>query len=291
MPLTVAVLCSQTQDFLRRYFFSVNRPKVSFAIDGIRYVGQNVAILALINWFPANGASALWLVSAVAAVGSLAALPCIPQLKYSFSAFLSVSLHGWHFSKWLFASTLVVAAFNNLFYFASGILLGVGAVGAMKAAFTMVSIANVVIEACVNVIPASASRKFMSNGRRGLIAYLLKVTIYGTVAIVSLLGVVVIAPKFWLHFFFGPQFSSYWTLVQWYAAYEILLFLAMVVGTWYRTLERTRLIFYAVSFSVIVSITVAYPLIVNFGVAGAVVGLALGQLAQTLFMLVYAAWR
>jgi O-antigen/teichoic acid export membrane protein len=58
-----------------------------------------------------------------------------------------------------------------------------------------------------------------------------------------------------------------------------------MIGTWYRTLESTRLIFVSYAFSVIISLAVAYPLISTFGVTGAVVGLLIGQFAQVVFML------
>jgi O-antigen/teichoic acid export membrane protein len=288
LPLAAAVLCSQAQDFLRRYFFSVDRPKVSFAIDACRYIGQIVAILSLTSWLPASGVMALWLIAATALLGSLAALPCIPELKYSLSVTISTGLRGWHFSKWLIASTLLVMAVGNLFYFSSAILLGAAAVGAMRAASNVVGIANVIIEAAVNVIPARAAREFTSGGRDGLIKYLTKVAIYGTIAAASVLGVFVIAPRFWIHFFFGPEFESYWVLVPWSAAIQIVIFLGLVVGTWYRTFENTRFILYANGFSAIVSLAVAYPLIISFGVTGAVIGTLCGQLAQLVFMLMAA---
>jgi O-antigen/teichoic acid export membrane protein len=284
-PLAVAILFSQAQDFLRRYFFAAARLKVSFVIDLIRYIGQNVAMLAMISWLPANSITALWLLSATAAMSSLAAWPFIPAMHYSFRAILSAGLRGWHFSKWLIASTLLFSVFTTLFSFAVGILLGTAAVGAMRAAFTLVSITNVVIEAGVNVISADASRKFISNGRRGLITYLKEVAVYGALAITCMLGVIVIAPRFWLHLFFGPEFESYSTLVPWYAANAILIFLGFVIGTWYRTLEDTRPIFYANAFSTIFSLIIAYPLITNFGVTGAVVGILMGQFVQVVFML------
>ena len=109
-----------------------------------------------------------------------------------------------------------------MFSFAAGILLGTSAVGAMRAAFTLVGIANVVIEASVNVISAGASRKFMSKGRHELVAYLKKVTAFGVVALASLMAAIVIAPKYWLRLIFGPEFGAYWILVLWYAGYEIL---------------------------------------------------------------------
>jgi O-antigen/teichoic acid export membrane protein len=158
----------------------------------------------------------------------------------------------------------------------------------MKAAQNVVGVAHVVIEACVNVVPAGASRELMGGGRRALIAYLQKVAIYGTAATASLVGIFVVAPKFWLNLFFGSEFESYWDLVLWCAGIEIVIFLGLVIGTWYRTLESTRFIFYANGFSAVVSLALAYPLIINFGVTGAVAGLLAGQLTQLGFMLIAA---
>lgn len=286
LPVAAAVLCSQTQDFLRRYFFSVDRPEISFAIDSFRYFGQIIALLALIIWIPANSVSALWLLAAVAALASLAALPWLPPLKYSVGATLSAGLRGWHFSKWLVASTLLVWVINNLFFFSGGIFLGAAAVGAMRAAQNLVGMAHIVIEACVNVIPSRASREFTSGGRRRLIAYLKQVTIYGVAAIASLVVVFAIAPGFWLRFFFGSEFEAYGHLVRWWAAIEILIFLGLVIGTWYRTLESTKFIFYSIVLSAATSLALAYPLVTYFGVTGAVAGVLISNVTQLVFMLV-----
>ena len=64
-----------------------------------------------------------------------------------------------------------------------------------------------------------------------------------------------------------------------------MTFLGLVIGTWYRALESTRFIFVAYALSVILSLAVVYPLIANFGVTGAVVGLLIGNFVQVAFML------
>ena len=158
----------------------------------------------------------------------------------------------------------------------------------MKAVFTLASVTNVVNEACLNVINVGASRQFMIDGRPGLAAYLKKVGLYGGAAVCSLLGVVIFAPKFWLHLLFGSAFEQYWNLVFWAAGYQLLIFLGLVVGTWHRTLESTRFIFYAIACSVAVSLCLVYPLINAFGVTGALLGLVIGQLVLQAFMLLSA---
>ena len=83
----------------------------------------------------------------------------------------------------------------------------------MRAAFTLVSVANIVIEASVNVISAGASRKFIEEWSRGLVAYLRKVTIYGALAIASLLAPIVVAPKFWLRAYL---WTGIWVVLESY---------------------------------------------------------------------------
>jgi O-antigen/teichoic acid export membrane protein len=286
--LAVAVLCSQTQDFLRRYFFCVLRPEISVLIDAVRYLGFIVSIFALARLSSLDAVSALWLLSVAAAAGSLAAIAFLPSLRFSLTEVLSHGLHGWHFSKWLVAGTALVEASNNLFYFGSGILLGTSAAGAMKAAFTLASVTNVVNEASLNVIIVGASRQFVSNGRRGLAVYLEKVGLYGAAAVCSLLAVAVVAPKFWLRVLFGPAFEQYWPLVFWAAGYQLLIFSGLIIGTWHRTLESTRFIFYANVLSVAVSLCLVYPLISAVGMTGALVGLVIGQIVLQGFMLISA---
>jgi O-antigen/teichoic acid export membrane protein len=60
------------------------------------------------------------------------------------------------------------------------------------------------------------------------------------------------------------------------------------MGTWYRTLEQTRSIFYANLASAVLSLAVSYPLIVHFGVAGAAAGLVMTQGTQILYLLMRA---
>jgi O-antigen/teichoic acid export membrane protein len=286
IPLAVAIVCSQTQDFLRRYFFAVRRSEISFWLDAVRCLGQNCAILTLGVWLPADTVTVLWLFAVAAATAALMTLPRIPRLHYSLDGTIRTGLQAWQFSKWLGGSTLVGFAFANLFNFAGGILLSVTAVGAMRAAFALVSITNLVIEAFANIVPVEASRELINKGRSGLVAYLKKITIYGFLAIVILLGIIVAGSKFWLNLFFGSEFASYSNLVFWYAGIQIVTFFAFVIGTFYRTLESTKFIFSAYTFSAVLSLTIAYPLITSFGITGAVLGLLISQIAQLLFMLV-----
>ena len=61
--------------------------------DATRYVGQNLATLTLIIWFPRTSVSALWLIGAAAALGSMVVLPCISPHELLFNTTFAELLH------------------------------------------------------------------------------------------------------------------------------------------------------------------------------------------------------
>lgn len=75
-PLSFVVLAGQSQDFLRRYFFTLGRPAIAFLIDGFRYLGQ----IAALYWIffhlslDSNGAGvALWTMATTSFVAVISA--------------------------------------------------------------------------------------------------------------------------------------------------------------------------------------------------------------------------
>ena len=68
--------------------------------------------------------------------------------------------------------------------------------------------------------------------------------------------------------------------MAWSGGIEIFIFLALVVGTWFRAIESTRIIFYAYFLSMLVALAIFYPLIHYFDVTGAMAGLFIVSLTQ-----------
>jgi O-antigen/teichoic acid export membrane protein len=293
VPLAAVVLCCSSQEFLRRYFFTVGRPAISFASDAIRYLSQ-LAIFLILFWgvkSSVNTAMVLWIMTVTALVASLVVIPFIQRLQWSSSVFRSVSLHKWHFSKWLVGSALLFWATNNLFFVTSGMLLGTAAAGALRAVQNLIGVTHVLFSGMENVIPKEASQRFVTGGQRSLLVYLRQVTLVGGLATAMIVCVFAIMPSFWLQLFYGEQFMAYRHLVQWQAAIEMLAFLALPVHVWLQTVENTKIIFYAYVITAAVSTALAYPLIAYFGVTGAIAGIFISNVVYLAFLLlgIYAA--
>lgn len=286
--LATAVLSCQAQDFLRRYFFTTTRPEISFAVDILRYFVQIAALLVLYASIKSsfNSEIALWIASGAAAFASVAILPCVSPMKWSVEEALRQARRHWHFSKWLTASALLTWAIGNLLFVATGMLIGTAAVGGIRAAQNVIGMAHIVMEVAINIVPPRASREFVTGGRPKLRAYLQRVTLYGSISIVAVTAIFAFKPEFWLLLVFGDEFRSYGPFVRWWALIELTIFFGLVVGTWLRTYEDTKFIFYAYAISALISIGLAYPLISQFGAEGAIAGILIVQIVQVALMLV-----
>jgi O-antigen/teichoic acid export membrane protein len=162
---------------------------------------------------------------------------------------------------------------GNLYYLATGILLGASATGQLRVAHSLLGFTNIFFQGIENVLPIQSSRKFVEGGVTALNRYLIKVALLGSVATAIIDGFFVIFPLPALTFFFGNSYASAAPVVQWTALAEIFFFLTLPAMVWLRTVEQTKRIFYAYVASSVASIVVAYPAISYFGLTGAAIGI------------------
>jgi O-antigen/teichoic acid export membrane protein len=275
MPLTAAVLFSGIQEFLRRYIFTVSNPAVSVAGDAIRYISQ----LAILSWmfFVSKTAhdvsAALWIIAGASGAGALFLWLFVPKPEWAISALRWTALRNWRFSRWLVGSAIAQWMSSNLFVVAAGALLGVTAVGALKAAQSLIGVAHILFQGLENVVPTRAAQRYHQGGAVELLRYLAKVTRVG-VAATALIGLFfTVDPAFWLRLLFSEQFVQYGYLLRWYAALYVLIFLTASLGFGLRAMERTAPIFLAYSSAAVFSVAVAYPLVRELGLIGVLVGL------------------
>ena len=286
LPLTIAVLLCQSQEFLRRYFFTILKPAISFASDVLRYGGQlcGLAWLFFVAHSSASVGATLWTIAGAAGAGSLIVLVVPPTLKWSLSGLQDTALVNWRSSKWLVASATATWMSGNLLVVAAGGLLGVIAVGALKAAQSLMGVAHILFAGLENVAPIRAAQRFRFGGPNDLIAYLARVRVLG-LAGTALIGLTfAVNPSFWLGRLFGPEFAEYGYLVRWYAVLYILMFLTVPLRFGLRAVERTAPIFAAYGASALFSLIVAYPLVRTFGLPGVLVGMLITQLILIVIM-------
>ncbi len=274
LPLAVAALAFQGQDFLRRYFFTRGRGAAAFANDAVRYLGQITVLIWLFLSFDnaMDSAKTLWVIGLMAAAAVLAGAFFMEPVAFDAATIRRVASHHWHFSKWLGASAVMQWTAANLFFAAAGAMLGASAVGALKAAQNLMGVTHILFQGLENVVPIRAARHFHEGGKKALVEYLKRVTAFGGGATVVVAVIAAIAPDLWLGLVFGDQYVGYGYLLRWWAGIYLLIFLTSQLRWSLRAIEQTRVIFWAQFWNALLSIVVVYPLVDLYGLSGVVGG-------------------
>jgi O-antigen/teichoic acid export membrane protein len=289
-PVAAAVLISQMQEFLRRYYFAIGRPHISFATDVLRYGIQ----LGLLLWIllaaghQASMAEVYWAISGAAAVGSLAAVSNLGALQWP-DDWREVTRRHWHFSRWLLGSTALMLASGNIFLAFAGALIGASAVGVLRAAQNVMAGTHVLFLGLDNYLPVRAANAYTQGGIHGLVGFLRTVFLVATLATVAFASLVCVFSEPLMELLYGPEFAGYgWVLIGFAVGY-VLVACRNVISVGLLTLERTFSLVLARGVAVAFSLMSAYPLITMFGLSGVLVGLIMAEVI--LVVIPYAALK
>lgn len=274
LPLAFCATAYQLQDFLRRYFFTLGRAASAFTVDLLRFPGQVVVLFWLFHTVPMDSVRALWVVAAFALFSAIVnGATVVRQLSWDRDTIFAVARRHWYFSRWLVAATLANQVRSQIFFVATGAMLGASAVGALRAAQTLMGITHVVVMGLENVVPVRAARHFHVGGAQALKQLVIRVGYLGELFVLTLGIVVFMAPDFWLSLAYGDQYTDYGFLLQWIVIVELFYFPVLPITAGLRALENTRYIFLASVLSATTAVVSAYPLLVYAGLTGAVAGM------------------
>jgi len=286
IPLALATAAYQVRDFVRRYLFTRGRAFVALLFDTTTFGIQ----LGLLSWVAYYGqlrvADALWIVL----VSTIIGLPVIAGDVWSMSVrrknLLVIARRHWRFSRWLGASALLQVVSSQMFLIATGLLLGTAAVGALRASQNLLGLAQILFFGLQNMIPIRAGRHFREGGVRALVRYIKRVAGALELATATIVLTFAVVPEFWLHLFFGSQFTGIGHLVRWYAVTYLVVALAFPLNAGLWALETARPIFISYVAATSFGLAAAYPLLTNFGVVGAAAGVLMTQFIMVAVLLI-----
>lgn len=274
LPLAFCAAAYQLQNFLRRYFFTLGRVASAFAVDALRYPGQVAILFWLFQTAPMDSIRALWVIAAISMFAALAfGATAIGKLSWDRNTVFTVTRRHWQFSRWLVAATLVNQVRSQIFFVATGAMVGASAVGALRAAQTLMGVTHVVVMGLENIVPVKAARHFHVGGAEALKQFVIRVGYFGELFVVAVAIAAFLAPEFWLWLAFGDEYAGYGFLLQWIAIVELFYFPVLPITAGLRALENTQSIFLASALSATAAVLFAYPLLTHAGVAGAAAGM------------------
>jgi O-antigen/teichoic acid export membrane protein len=226
----------------------------------------------------------LWLIAFTATLAAVIGFFKTGQLIFSRIFIQRVTTVHWHFSKWLIVSALLQWTSGNFFLVAAGSILGVFAVGAIKAAQNIIGITHILFQAMENFVPSKAANAFTKDGAPGLLKYLRGISWYGGLFIAAIAFFAAIFSDFWFKCVYGNEFLNYSYLLKWFSLIYFAGFFVIPLSAGLRAIEITKSLFSSLFFMSMLSILLAYPLVSYLGLNGVMVGMLTVKLGILIYI-------
>ncbi|EKD46960.1 MAG: hypothetical protein ACD_66C00277G0002 [uncultured bacterium] len=288
-PLALLTIAFLSQDFFRRYFFTLDRAGSAFVNDLTSYGLQFVILVLLGFTIGFRASAALWVIGLTSLLAVFLGLAQYcrddswqwPSLGQVFQA---NRLH-WDFGKWLGGQNIAYWIGNQSVVYLTAGVLSVTAVGAMSAARNIVGVANILFLAMQNLVPVRASRIYTQHGISALNCFLKKVSLLGGGATLVLVGIAICWQEFWLQLVYGNEYQGYGWLIQWWGIYYLLSFFHRPYSFGLYVLSHTKAVFLSSLVGAVASVLVVYPALKIADIAG---GMFAANLVQVVVLLLLA---
>lgn len=287
VPMLLALVLRQQHAFVRTGFFVRGKRVDALVNDMIAYPGQVALLLLWSTITPLSIAGALWAVAIANGVAVVLGMFRLGRWNFNKDQLATNADRHWFIGRWMAAMQGMQFFASNSFLVAAAALLGTGAVGAVKAAQTVMGVLNLLHLAMENVVPMRAAREYVSGGVAGMRRYIRWIGVRGIVACGVVTSILAAMPEIVLTPLYGAQVTPELVLaLRALALLCMFSFLIALLQIAFRSLERTRPVFLCYLINTLVAVTIAEPIVRTYGFTGAVFGLVAQQalMAGLLFL-------
>ena len=281
LSVSATIVTWQSQEFLRRVFYTQGDFFAAFTTDLVTYGGQLIGVLILWRLDSLNATSAIATVAVSAACGSAVAiwrLRGILAWNFTLKEFRTIQLENWRFSRWLLLTVLATWLSIQLYPLLAAGLVGVAAAGGLRAARTLAAPATILVSAIDTTATSRAARIYHQQGSNALQLFIGKVRLgFGFILLVYLLVVALLAEPI-VRLLMGATYTPYAWLVPVVAFSYAIRFLASTSSLHLRSAGHSSPLFIAQAVSAIFVLTLGVLSVYLFGLAG----VALGMVANSL---------
>jgi len=277
LPALAAVGAYQVFDFVRRFAHATARHREAAVLSAIVAVVQ-FGVLVTLRASQSLTVDTAFIAIAVimAACSLLAAWRVLPRRTGPWSDH-ALGARSWQSSRWLLGSAVMHWTCGNIFFLLSPAYIGLGGTGALRAAQSIVGVVNVWYLGLENVMPLHAGQLWRGAGPRQAARFVGRLSLLWTGVTGAFVALVVYFADPLLLAVYGPQAEGYRWVLQWFAALQLLIFLALPLRSLLRAAEDTRGIFLGFVAATVFSLAAVLPLLHTLGLAGVLVGLTCAQ--------------
>jgi O-antigen/teichoic acid export membrane protein len=294
LGLTVGVLLSGT--FLRRVFYLQRQPAFAAQASLICFVTVACALWLVVRAHLLNGFSVFLILSLGWIVAGLG-LGRKLSLGSSGPSFLALEpgywCEHWKYSKWVLATALVFQLTTQGYYWIVAGFVSVKDVAGLRAMQMLVApMDQVFIALSFLVLPALAAR-YATNSMGKFLSFSMRYALAVVTATALFALAVRIVGKPAMHWLYNGKFDDLAPMLYILALLPLTMGIGTVMGIALSAAEKPKLVFYAYLCSGTATLVGGIPLVIRFGLMGAVYGLLLSAsvytaaLASGFFLVVY----
>jgi O-antigen/teichoic acid export membrane protein len=274
MALACGILLSAS--FVRRTFYMRRRPDLAARFSGIFFLVSVVLLWLSVRMGILDGFYAFVITAAGWVVAGLVFFAELPRNadgpSFSETEGNYWSEH-WKYSRWVFVTALVFQFTTQGYYWLIAGFLSVKDVGNLRAMYNVVTPVDQFFVAIAFLVLPMMSYRYSILGMAGLIQLLKRYAFFCLSVTGTFAAAVRIFGRPVLHWLYHGRFDDVATLLGTFALVPMVMGVGNTVNAALKALEKPSSVFWAYVASGIATIIVGLPLVIYFGLRGAVYGL------------------
>jgi O-antigen/teichoic acid export membrane protein len=269
-------------DYLRKLFLAKAAIKQALVIDLLTSITQLSALAAMFLMSSFSLVLIIFLLGIGYLPGVIFGIIFIkPDFKGSAKWKLYFLSH-WHQSKWLLMTALVQWWSGNLFVVASGLFLGLEALGAFRLVQSLFGVLNILLQTFENYALPEASRLMLYASDEAKI-YLRQISLKSAGFLGAMLLGIFLFSKFIIVLAGGVQYTEYAYVVKGMAILYLFIFMGYPIRMAIRALVLNQHFFIGYVFSFLFSLISFHFLLSRWSLIGAIIGLICSQIIVLIY--------
>ena len=285
--LGLAVACGilLTASFVRRTFYMQRRPELAARFSTIFFLLDAAFLLLLLSMEKLNG---FWAFAIAALAWSAASVFVSRDLpgKIGKGDFLETEpaywAEHWKYSRWVFVTALVFQFLTQGYYWLAAGILSVKEAGELRALNNLVMPLDQIFVALTLLILPALSLRFASQKVAALIALWKRYCFGWLSATASFAGAVLLLGRPAMHMLYAGRFDDVAPLLATLAFLPVIMGVGNTMNAALKAMEKPQAVFYAYVVSGAATFLIGLPLILRFGIRGAVYGMLSSAAAYTI---------
>ena len=265
-----------TTALLRRILYVERKVALAAKLSAVFFLTLLLLLGVLMKFALLNALTVFLAVALASVVGNLVVLGEWPR-KTSLGSFCEAEPHHllehWRYARWVFATAFVFQLTSQAYYWLVAAFLTLKQVAELRALYMLVMPVDQVFTAISLIVLPMMAARYAAKQISGLLslwrAYLLTFLLIG----VAFVFLVLLTGRSVSHVVYEGKFDNVAPLVGTLALLPVVMGIGSTMNVVMKAAEKPNMVFYAYIASGVATFAVGIPLMIDFGLKGAVYGM------------------